>query len=245
MRSDMSEVIIERPRINCARGGRLKGRRAELARIHPELSPRTEPMSIGRGTKYLNENLAPLRRFLERCVGRPWSSVRSEMCAHIAVTSAVQKHILDHVKEMVEVNPLMIDGLPHEPTASGSQRDRYNPLTYGRWRGFYVCPRTGILRKAPPRARDVKPRPDEPRDLGEMAEARKIDGIWYAITFAKVPTALDEQRDCYDILLKGRLSERRMFDWSGGLRKMYGSTERYAIAKRQLSTRELRAHGLT
>lgn len=247
MRSDMFEVIIERPRLNWARGMRLKGRKAEVARLHPERSPRTEPMSIGRGTKELNENLAPLQRFLARNVGRPWSAVRSEMCAHIAPKSAVQKHVLDHVKEMVEVNPVMIDGRPYEPAAMGSRRDDYRPITSYRFARFYVCPRTGLLRMGP--KRDLKSKAHateaaETRKLGEMLEARKIEGIWYAITFARVPAMQSEREACFDVVLKARLSGDRMLGWSGSLKQTYGTNDRFAIAKRQLSKREIRAHGL-
>src|SRR5215210_3284575 len=118
MRSDMFEVIIERPRVGASWPDRTKGRRAETNRLHPELSVSREPMSMGRGSKYLNENLAPLRRFLERSVGRPWDAVRAEICAHITMRSSVQKHVLDHVKEMVETSPVLIDGRPHHPTGS-------------------------------------------------------------------------------------------------------------------------------
>src|SRR5580698_7836686 len=108
MRSDMFEVIIERPRWNGGRGSHGKGRRAEPRRQHD--APLWEPVSLGRGTKSLNENLAPLRRFLERRVGRPWDAVRGEICALITPRSAVQKHVLDHVKQMVEENAVLIDG---------------------------------------------------------------------------------------------------------------------------------------
>lgn len=142
MRSDMAEVIIERPRWN---GGRwnVKGRRRE-ARWWQE-APVQEPMSIGRGGKQLNENLAPLRRFLERRVGRPWDDVHREISARLAVRSAVQKHVMDHVKEMVERCPVFIDGTPHHPKAWGPVRSEYWPIGYNRWRRFYVCPRDGVL----------------------------------------------------------------------------------------------------
>src|SRR6185369_13224308 len=99
MRSDMFEVIIERPRRDCGRCNK-KGRRGEALRMQD--APVWEPVSRGRGGKYLNENLAPLRRFLSSCVGRRWDDVHREISAHIAARSAVQKHVMDHVKQMVE-----------------------------------------------------------------------------------------------------------------------------------------------
>jgi hypothetical protein len=141
MRSDMFEVIVERPRVDPWRG-HTKGRRQEPRR-QQEGSVR-EPMSRGRGSKCLNENLAPLRRFLLSRVGRPWDAVRSEICALLTPRSAVQKHVLDHVKQMVEENAVLIDGRAHH---SGGHRHG-SLIQPSRWGGFYVCPRTGALRLA-------------------------------------------------------------------------------------------------
>jgi hypothetical protein len=246
----MFEVIIERPRVGASWPDRTKGRRAEIARLHPDLAPIREPMSIGRGSKHLNENLAPLRRFLERNVGRPWDAVRAEICAHIAVRSAVQKHVMDHVKEMVETNAVLIDGRPHHPIADGPRRDRYRPLRAYRSWSFYVCPKTGLL-KLPPsdgsrRKKNEKDRPPSPdvRPLDESREARRIDGVWYLVTFAKVPQMSATWRDCFDIVLRATLNEPGLFGWCGALRLTYGSSDRYAVAKRQLSKRELRSFGI-
>jgi hypothetical protein len=241
----MFEVIIERPRVGASWPDRTKGRRAEIARLHPDLAPSREPMSIGRGSKHLNENLAPLRRFLEQNVNRPWDAVRSEICAHLTMGSAVQKHVLDHVKDMVEINPVMIEGRPHHPLAEGPRRDRYRPLrAYRSWQ-FYVCPTTGLLKAPAPDGsrRKTKERPatDDVRPVGDMREARRIDGVWYLVTFAKVPQASATWRDCYDMVLRARLSEPGLFGWCGALRQTYGDSDRYAVSKRQLSKREIRA----
>jgi hypothetical protein len=67
------------------------------------------------------------------------------MGAALSLSSAVQKHVLDHVRDYVEENPRMIDGWPHRPAASGGV---YWPL--GQWhRALYVCPETGLLRETP------------------------------------------------------------------------------------------------
>jgi hypothetical protein len=145
MRSDMFEVIIERPRVQPNRRGRRKGRKGEALR--QQEAPVREPMSRGRGgNKILNENLAPLRRFLQRRVGRPWNDVHREICALLNVRSAVQKHVLDHVDEMVEVNVVLVGGRAHHAPGhlfAGSL------IVRSRWRGFYVCPKTGTLRLSP------------------------------------------------------------------------------------------------
>ncbi|MBL9003767.1 MAG: hypothetical protein JNJ46_05940 [Myxococcales bacterium] len=109
-------------------------------------------------SKWLSENLAPLRRFLRRRVGQPWNAVHAEICAHIKLDSAVQKHVLDHLWHYVERNPVFIDNWPHHAEARRWGRINehgYSPLSdYGR--GFYVCPQTGTLqhvRRFPRRVR--------------------------------------------------------------------------------------------
>jgi hypothetical protein len=238
MRSDMFEVIIERPRCGGGRG-EGKGRRAEPRRQHE--APIWEPVSRGRGTKYLNENLAPLRRFLASRVGRPWDAVRSEICALLTMRSAVQKHVLDHVKEMVEVNTVLIDGRPHHP---GGYHPHGSLIVADRWRGFYVCPRTGALRVAAERWR--RPREDgvnpDARRVDDLREARRIEGVWYLVTFAPVPALHRERAACRDVILGASLDAPGMLEWSGRLKKAHGRSDRYAVEKRQLSTREIRAY---
>jgi hypothetical protein len=199
-------------------------------------------VSLGRGSKSLNENLAPLRRFLERRVGRPWDTVRSEICALITPRSAVQKHVLDHVKQMVEENTLLVDGRPYHPGGSLGHRQRAPILCRG-WGGFYVCPRTGALRVATERWRRPKPEPDpDVKRIDKLHEARRIDGVWYLVTFAPVPATREAQYGCRDVLLGVWVDAPGMLTPSGLLWKRYGRGDRYAVAKRQLSTREIRAH---
>lgn len=167
MRNDMFKVIVERPRVDCARG--TEHRREERSARALERAPSKAGMRGGIGRrKYLNENLAPLVRFLERRVGRPWSRVRSEMSAVLSLSSAVQKHVLDHVRQFVEENPVMIGGRPHEPIARGGAKGAHLPLgLHSRWRGrFYVCPRTGVLREAPREPRKRKAGGDSGMDAG-------------------------------------------------------------------------------
>jgi hypothetical protein len=143
VRKDMFEVIIERPRWG-HQGMKRKGRRGERTARAFDRAPKMLGMGREGRTKSLNENLAPLLRFLQTNVGRPWHGVRSEMSAVLSMSSTVQKHVMDHVKDFVEEHPVMIDGVAHHPRASGG---RYHPLhRWRRWSQFYVCPETGLLR---------------------------------------------------------------------------------------------------
>lgn len=97
--------------------------------------------------KRLNENLAPLRRYIAGQVGRPWAKVWADICADICAnlraTSNVQQHVRDHIGDFVAFN--------------GVTRRDGQMLVLGRWGGpkpletswfeFWVDPATGILRR--------------------------------------------------------------------------------------------------
>lgn len=105
MREDMAKVIVERPRIKPWNA--RKGRCMNLDDL-----PSHEGMRRGnawRGDrKELNENLAPLRRYLAKQVSRPWNKVYSEIAARLRVDSAVQQHVRDHLRDFVALAPRMI-----------------------------------------------------------------------------------------------------------------------------------------
>ena len=87
-------------------------------------------------TKSLNENLAPLRRYLTSQVGRPWSKVYSEISANLKATNAVQQHVRDHLKDYVAVK--------------ASVNKAGESMVDSRWQRayrFYVDPHDGILKR--------------------------------------------------------------------------------------------------
>src|SRR2546421_232209 len=142
VRSDMSKVIVERPRKKGCAWHKPKGYLRRLRCYGDDGPPRCEGIKArwqGR-TKYLNEHLGPLRRYLDKQVGRPWDKVFSEICAHIDRNSAVQDHVRDHVADYVTVHVLLIDGVP---CSGAGGRDYGQPLRQFRYRPWYVCPRTG------------------------------------------------------------------------------------------------------
>lgn len=155
MRSDMSKVIVERPRLrfplkngSAYPRGRMKNRFASDL----EDAPLTEAMGGVYREKRLNENLQPLVRFLRSRVGKHWNTVHSEISERLSVTSAVQKHVLDHLKDYVHL---------HVKVAGRVVLF----LEYGGWRKleshgmhlrFYVHPKSHCLELAPLRARKKK-----------------------------------------------------------------------------------------
>lgn len=163
MRSDMAKVIVERPRLG--RGIRTRDRHRP-----DDDSGWREPAAarVRRRTRHLNENLAPLRRFLHRQVGRPWDRVYGEIRARIDARTAVQLHVLQHLEHFVTVHVDIVERVV---------RDRRGwALADG---ALYVCPRTGILRT-------VRRRIAGPTSLraGDEQTFERVRGEWYLVAWA-------------------------------------------------------------
>lgn len=159
MRSDMFELLLERPRGYRGRHGRKAPSypRAKMSAGALDGSALVEPYGTRYRTKWLAENLAPLRRWLGQQVGRPWDRVYSELSEHLSPNNAVKQHVRDHVDDFVELHVIEHDGrlFTAQGTALGLYRRRRSVL--------YVCPRTGLLRelaRQPRASRDPRPLAD-------------------------------------------------------------------------------------
>jgi hypothetical protein len=256
MRHDMSKVIVERPRI----GGKLarKGRQVEddLQVSHEGMRA---PYVRHYNNKELNENLAPLLRFLDSRVGRRWDDVYSEICKNIRPDSTVQQHVLVHVKQFVNTHV--------RRNGDGELWDydgRPGPL--GRWSRFYVDPDSGILTRNPNRqgwsAQQREYRREKEaerfaieRQLPDGTDVRKHGGIWYAGVRKPVPAPTKRTRIAADGSIKEYLEGGEVYDYLLGVyvrhpqlpRKSWGNAvtaTHYYASKRQLSGAELRRHGL-
>ena len=184
MRSDMSKVLVERPRRRIPKRVKSWYPRGSLKmQWFPdlELAPAKEGYGHRYGDKHLNENLQPLVRFLRSRAGARWDVVRSEISKNISCDSAVQKHVLDHLKDFVKEDVRVDRRVVLYLRWSG-----WTPLeSRGQCWRFYVHPKTGILRIAPLAKRRPKrgPKVDENvRVLAKDHELRRIDGVWYEVT---------------------------------------------------------------
>lgn len=250
MRKDMFKVIVERPR----RGGNFRGERRAPA--VDEDSPLRESIRWRHlDRKWLNENLRPLERYLQRQVGRPWDKVFSEICAGIDRRNTVQQHIHQHIEDFVAVTVVMIGGTLHVNSRWGEPRTL---AAYWAPR-FYVDPRSGLLRVnawretarrayRQPRAAHAETR----RDIGPFLQLHRLDGLWYALDLAPIPASAGAA-GVFDVLrhlrvarrnqqLKGRQPEGQQVVHCDP--QLYGKDEVYAWRKRQLSAAELKQHGL-
>jgi hypothetical protein len=141
MRADMFKVVVERPRWGASHAPPVK--------LKKDRDPDRKFIGLKRHVKEhapyykaLNENLAPLVRFIRKQVGRRWDDVFSEICAHLDTGSTVKMHVRTHLKDFVMIKisrgrngELLHDGRIIE--AGG--RNRF-------WPEFYVDPDDGLLK---------------------------------------------------------------------------------------------------
>ena len=220
----MAKVIVERPR----RGGGCKFPRPSVGTYRrTALEELRKREGIRRAwdhdRKGLNENLAPLHRYLRSQVGRMWDKVYGEICERINRDSAVQLHIWQHLTWEVCTDPHVISG---DVRGSGA---------FGYLGDLFVDPRTGMLRERPRRPRR-RGRAKEPKPYVLTGGGRcykQIEGIWYEVELRPLPKD-DEQAEVYDVVLKrhGPLSRRELQECYGGAM--------YAVKKRQLNKKEIR-----
>ncbi|WP_298225220.1 hypothetical protein [Acidocella sp.] len=271
MRDDMAKIIVERPR-RLDHSGR-KGRARALEDL-PQREGMRRPHLLWGWGKELNENLQPLRRYLERQVGRPWDKVYAEIAKNLRVDNTVQQHVRDHLHDYVAVTPRRVFGGWWSRSRSGLW---YQPL--------YVDPVTGLLCRTDrlpeekARRRAKQNRPPEPPARIELApdrELRLIEGLWYEVRLAPMPVAVfkagletqtrplrpyDPKSPMVTLeVLVRRLVTPAVCDVVAGALIEVGPAvddptswrkyrtahpdRRYAVAKRVLSRQELQRHGV-
>lgn len=254
MRSDMFKVIVERPRSG-SRAPWPSGYRREL---DSEDLPSKIGMRPRRWSKWLNENLAPLRRFLVRQAGRAWNDVFSEICQTIDNRSTVKQHVRGHIEDFVAIRTALVEGRI------------YVKDDYGRFESLhkvnqvlYVDPASGVLmRNFEPITRRQEQRAQAKREqveqekrmraLSPAQELHRVNGLWFLVRLGPLPAPRKKITQSY-----GRLSLVDVYDsrWDCLIRKYVSGCQRseeypyrtrgmYAVSKRQLASRELRRYGL-
>lgn len=136
MRADMFKVI-ERPRWGSRHAPPVK--RKKDKNDLKQIGVKRHVRERADYSKSLNENLAPLVRFLQRRIGRNWDGVFAEICEHLDTGSTVKMHVREHLRDFVifggRRGELLRDGHVLSP-------DRRNC----RGHELYVDPRDGILK---------------------------------------------------------------------------------------------------
>lgn len=254
MRKDMSKVIVERPRHDHAGKRARPGRSQVVLDDDGEPLRAREPMRRADKTKNLNENLAPLKRYLQSQVGRPWDKVYADIAENLRPSSTVQQHVRDHVEDFVAFRTRMKEGVVMTASARmGGER----PLTED-YRQLYVHPRTGLLKLNPhwrawrrrfesARAAAAAERAKRMRALDDWAQLHLLnDGAWWIVELASTPhkhytppkvVGQDHDDPRTDVVSRAKLSDLPL-----GAR--YGRDFVHAVAKRQLSKAEKKSYGL-
>lgn len=228
----LSEIVIERPR-----GGmrislkKLKGFKKQLHKLTEEASEDglLSPYLIKprNKSKYLSDHLGPLRRFVRSHIGQPWNDVYSKLCQQLDSSTMAGQHVLDHMRDYVELHVELIDGIPHEKC-----RRQYRLAQRCRFK-LYVHPETGILCDAKTDSQraiaSLSPSPKKQPNIIQIDayhEYHKLNDIWYVITFQKVPAT----EAVFDILSRATITpELRNYN-----------TQVYASHKRQCSKRDIK-----
>jgi hypothetical protein len=261
MRDDMFELIIERPRWASRIRYSRRLRRTD-SKISAARDPDRLPFHVGlkraakltKIHKRLNENLAPLRRYLERQINRPWNKVWSDICANLKTTSTVQQHVRDHVGDFVAIHTFVKDGAVWAKSHFGGP----TPLAKSRYE-LYVNPRTGILRPNKHHRSYIRQRwegtwvgddnPYRPKRMREVAPLIQLhrldDGNWWELKLAPIPTERKAVRmkdggtyrysirlPYFDVVICDKLTTLPAAE-------LYGKPGVYAVAKRKLSRAEL------
>ncbi|MEM9539299.1 MAG: hypothetical protein AAGA60_07280 [Cyanobacteria bacterium P01_E01_bin.42] len=231
----LDRIVIERPRgglrVSCKK---VKGYRKELRRITREareeglLKPFVMKQKYWK-TRYFSDHLAPLIRWLRSQVGQPWNCVYSELCYQLDTSTLSGQHILSHVWDIVERDARIIDGIPYHKTACSGRLQRLD-IGHWRWREYlYIHPETGILCLAKRPSQKPKKKRNDRLECDRDRQYRKIDGIWYLVSFKNTPLRYKP----FDILLHQKISDRRAI-------QEYGKKV-YAFHKRHCTKKEIKA----
>lgn len=198
MREDMFKVIVERPRSGRSRATKSKIRYDKCAG-RSRVSGHRLVMEATGNVKHLNENLAPLKRYLCKQVGRRWDDVFSEICQHLDTGSTVKMHVREHLDDFVERNV---------------RRDSEGVLwSHNGWRGpqklmemrteLYVDPDDGLIKEtrklcqklgvpfAPCywalKRSEVEKKQKPIHKICKFTWHVQLGGIWYSVKLSNVP----------------------------------------------------------
>lgn len=160
---------------------------------------------VGYGTKSFNENLNPLWGWLRSCVGKNWDKQYGELRKSFDARKVINAHILEHLFQEVEINTFVgekgaVMFMDTRYTNKGEQ-----PIKKC-YKDYYVCPKSGVLRKTQkvPR-RSIVMQAEADKLKAKLAKSRLLDdgselhlgddGIWYHYTFAILPKATVEYKN--------------------------------------------------
>lgn len=137
----MTRLLVHRGK--CGKSWATRPPRRKNCRDYDNM-PKHSGMKQGYMQKSFDEYLAPLKRFLQRRVGRPWDDVYSEIRQYLRAKTAVHLHVLQHLDDMVVLRAWMEDGLLYGINSTG----RPVRVHWSRWCAYYVDGK-GVLQEIP------------------------------------------------------------------------------------------------
>jgi|GEM_PF-1386452 len=181
MRSDMAKVVVEQPRYGSRERSLKTARKIRPVEVHEDFDSGPVRAPARRWGKEFGEHLTPLWRFLRKNLGRPWDKVYSEIRSQLDGRSVTGQHVLDHLRWEVETECFLVEGKVMRNGWRG-------PTTVY---GFYVHPKTGILREGPT-YRPPYLRPGRKWEVlfVEAADGRlfqRIKQVWYRVGYGEHP----------------------------------------------------------
>jgi hypothetical protein len=231
MREDMFKIIVERPRGGWRTRRHKRGQYSNESDLPAKIGMKRHVAVMGIKSKWLNENLQPLKRYLGQQVGRPWSEVYSEISAHLAPGHTVKEHVRGHIGDFVARIAIGRNGewIAAEHLFGVTSTNWHQP--------YYIDPIDSLLKDSSKLWKKLgvdpfpwkrgKPKPDPNVFMPPKGrEFRRIGGIWYAIGFHVEPEAAAWVFDLIE-------------------RKLVPAAKRHAVSKRQISGAELKAFGLS
>ena len=176
MRGDFHKVVIERARW----GSRMRNLKTgwSSGQFDPDKDydfpyRASSSWNWNPHRKRFSDRLGPLRRYLEKQIGRPWRTIEGEIRKALDTRTVIGRHLWDHARVMihteVRMNP---DGRPFDL--------RGYPISH-----LYVHPRSGLLLRPKPwiedEARAHRRRLEQAREiaLDATTRAEKIGDHWY------------------------------------------------------------------
>lgn len=239
MRADMFKVIVERPRWG--------SRHAPAAKLKQDknvdrkfVGHKRHAWEVAPYTKSLNENLAPLERYLQKQRGRRWNDVFSEICKHLDTGNTVKMHVREHIEDFVMVR-VSVD---RNGNWLGQHKWRGAwPIDHW-WPDLYVDPCDGIvketsalrdklgMKKRERYVRNLDPYPQGPfQDFFRLTDIEclvKRNGHWFRC-------GLDRDPECHEAQLRHEILQNPWDDHDGWTVEVM----------RQLSKKELKLHELS
>ena len=272
MRSDMSKVITE-----CYRQGgnhSYKVHRNGKSSWDMEDAPKKESMRKWAKSrsieKEFGEHLSPLYRFIASKVGHKWDDVFSEICKSLNVNSQTHNHIIQHMYDRLKKDTFLgEDGHPYRMSYRGAERADIEDRWWSQRERFYVCPKTGIIKKVKYIPRTVKENPPFYKIIANDSILIQIKDIWYMVTvhpdinrkelermcknatnsnslchIVGVFSPSDDDIDYYNYIYKKLIKGLDLTPYENAFFHQYTKRSQNVQVKRQLSKRDLKKYGL-